>query len=476
MSNHASASMDHELSQEHVSLPPFSTIQAPNFQWGNMDGETFAHSISCCYPEIVHWKKNLFKIPSGKLGIRLVNEMTKLFQAYADRSTLESIAIKAAMVMPALLLQKSHPNSKAKDQKSQLERRLKTWAEGNIDKLITEGRTIQKKFNTNAKKKRPESNIGRSFSKLMFEGKVRADLRLLTNQSTGGVLPLDKLLPLDRGHTVTVRETLQAKHPPGQPLIASAIVEPDPDLQEPHPVFYERLDGALIRTVALKMDGAGGPSGIDGLGWKRLCTAFGPHSADLCNSLASTAKRLCTEYVDPKGIEALVASKLIALDKCPGIRPIGVGETVRRIINKAISSVIKDDVQEVAGALQLCAGQESGCEAAIHAMREVFNSADTEAIILVDASNAFNSLNREVALRNVKNLCPSLATILINTYRSKSELFINGETILSREGTTQGDPLAMAMYAISTIPLIHCLSKDSLVPAWYADDASAGGK
>ena len=106
-------------------------------------------------------------------------------------------------------------------------------------------------------------------------------------------------------------------------------MEPDPDLQEPHPVFYERLDGTLIQTVALKMDGVGGPSGIDGLGWKRLCTAFGPHSADLCNSLTSTTKRLCTEYVDPKGIEVLVASKFIALDKCPGIRPIGVGETVR---------------------------------------------------------------------------------------------------------------------------------------------------
>ena len=253
-------------------------------------------------------------------------------------------------------------------------------------------------------------------------------------------------------------------------------MEPDPDLHELHPVFYEKLDGALIRRIALRMDGAGGPSGLDGLGWKRLCTAFGIHSADLCNSLASIAKRLCTEYVDPKGIEAFVPSKLIALDKSPGVRPIGVGETVRRIINKAISSVIKDDVQEVIGALQLCAGQESGCEAAIHAMREVFNSTDTEAIILVDASNAFNSLNREVALRNVKHLCPSLATILINTYRSPSELFIKGETILSQEGTTQGNPLAMAMYAISTIPLIHCLSKDSLVQAWYADDASAGGK
>ena len=87
------------------------------------------------------------------------------------------------------------------------------------------------------------------------------------------------------------------------------------------------------------MDGAGGPSGLDGLGWKRLCTAFGLHSAYLCNSLTSSAKRLCTEYVDPKGNEAFVSSKVIALDKSPGVRPIGVGETVRRIINKAISSV-----------------------------------------------------------------------------------------------------------------------------------------
>ena len=113
-------------SQEHVPLPPFNRIQDPNFQWRSLDGETFAHSISCCYPEIVHWKKNLFKIPSGKLGILFVKEMTKLFQSYADRSALESIAIKAAMVMPALLLQKSHPNSKAKYQKCILERRLKT--------------------------------------------------------------------------------------------------------------------------------------------------------------------------------------------------------------------------------------------------------------------------------------------------------------------------------------------------------------
>ena len=41
-------------------------------------------------------------------------------------------------------------------------------------------------------------------------------------------------------------------------------------------------------------------------------------------------------YVDPAGLTAFTACRLIALDKCPGVRPIGVGEVVRRIVGKAV--------------------------------------------------------------------------------------------------------------------------------------------
>ena len=81
------------------------------------------------------------------------------------------------------------------------------------------------------------------------------------------------------------------------------------------------------------------------------------------------------------------------LDKNPGVRPIGVGEVLRRIIGKSIMSVIKPEVVESAGSLQLCAGQPAGCEAAIHAMTKIFGEEETDGLLLVDASNAFNSLN-----------------------------------------------------------------------------------
>ena len=111
----------------------------------------------------------------------------------------------------------------------------------------------------------------------------------------------------------------------------------------------------------------------------------------------------------------------------------------------------------------------------MHAVRTAFDSSDTEAVLLVEAANAFNFLNRQVALQNIRRLCPPLATILINTYSAPTELFVDGDTLLSQEGTTQRDRLAMPMNVIATIPLINKLKGNSK-QIWYADDAAAVDK
>ena len=146
---------------------------------------------------------------------------------------------------------------------------------------------------------------------------------------------------------------------------------------------------------------------------------------------------------------------------------------------------VKSDVQDSAGALQTCSGQEAGIEAAIHAMHDIYQLQETEAVMLVDASNAFNCLNRSAALHNINYICPELSRYVNNTYQKPSKLYINGGNgsyIMSSEGTTQGDNAAMAMYAVCTKPLIDKLGNDDLYTddakvsqVWFADDSSAAG-
>ena len=144
------------------------------------------------------------------------------------------------------------------------------------------------------------------------------------------------------------------------------------------------------------------------------------------------------------------------------------------LVKKVISST---------GSLQVCAGQEAGSEAAIHAMEKIFKEESTEAVLLVDAANAFNSINRKVFLHNISVLCPAISTFVTYCYTTPARLFVIGGTeIRSNEGTTQGDPVAMAIYAIGITPLTIMMIElvttrcDDIKMVVFADDFSAAGK
>ena len=83
-----------------------------SFTWGSFDSGTLINSLNAAYDEVVHWKPNFFKDPYGNTGKSFVSELGRLYKAFATGSTMESIAKKAAIVLPILLLQKSSCNSK----------------------------------------------------------------------------------------------------------------------------------------------------------------------------------------------------------------------------------------------------------------------------------------------------------------------------------------------------------------------------
>ena len=110
----------------------------------------------------------------------------------------------------------------------------------------------------------------------------------------------------------------------------------------------------------------------------------------------------------------------------------------------------------------------------------MFNEEGADGVLLIDATNAFNQMNRAVAMHNIKITCKEIALYIINTYtcRSPSRLFISGGgEISSQEGTTQGDPLAMPWYALNTNHMISSLKESipQVKQVWLADDSVGGG-
>ena len=373
-------------------LPQFEELADPIFVWGTLDGPTCVSAISDSYDVVVHWRPNLFRLPAGRVGEQFIKELSRLFSAFASKSSLESVALKAAFLLPHLILQCSSSKMRPKDISAHIDRRLSQWHEGAFSELLREGQTIQSHLpNRGSSSKNDE--LARDFDNLMTDGKVGQALRLLTHKSKGRVLDLDSHINPDDPSSSLVRDLLHDKHPPQCPINPEFILSnKTPPDHGPHFVLFDNLNSDLIRQTALRTTGAAGPSGVDAMGWRRFCTSF-KASHDLCHSLASVARRLCTSYVHPIGLSAFVAGRLIALDKNPGVRPIGVGEVARRIICKAILTILNPDILDVVGPSQLCAGQDSGCEAAVHTIRHLYSDPNIEGLLLVDASNAFNSLN-----------------------------------------------------------------------------------
>ena len=106
-----------------VTLPPYVELPAPSFRWNDtIEGNVFCQKVSTAYDEIVHWQRNLFRVPYGRVGGDFVQELAKLFHSYGEAGALEAIALKAAMLMCALLLQKPHSRTSNCDLVSCLQR------------------------------------------------------------------------------------------------------------------------------------------------------------------------------------------------------------------------------------------------------------------------------------------------------------------------------------------------------------------
>ena len=98
-----------------ANIPPYKKDPSfPSINWHGVTGEAFAETINKVYNEVIQWRKNLFKVPSGKAGRSFISELSSWLDHFNRSTEFGGIALKIFMLLPCLLLQKPSRQSKAK--------------------------------------------------------------------------------------------------------------------------------------------------------------------------------------------------------------------------------------------------------------------------------------------------------------------------------------------------------------------------
>ena len=187
-------------------------------------------------------------------------------------------------------------------------------------------------------------------------------------------------------------------------------------------------------------------------------------------AVASFSRWLANDSPPWAAYRAIMANRLVALDKYPEVRRLAIGEIWRRLFAKCVLELAGGQAKDTCGSAQLCAGLEADIDGAVHIISELWKEQEEEenwGFLLVDARNAFNEGNRICTLWTVRHRWTAGARFAFNCYRHWSLLLLRGKEVEatflhSKEGVTQGDPLAMIVYGIGMLPLTEKTAKKKL--------------
>ena len=266
------------------------------------------------------------------------------------------------------------------------------------------------------------------------------------------------------------------KHPSGVPPSFPSDSVPSP---------VEVAEANVIKALRSFPTGtAPGPSGLRANHLKEAVFCPSPDRANYAVlSLTKLINLLCAGATPPAVSPHLCGASLFPCKKKDGgLRPIAVGEVLRRLTSKCVAKAVQSEALRVLAPLQVGVGVPAGCEAIVHSMADVLEDSsippEGRFTLLVDFSNAFNSVDRGAMFREVRSRIPSMAAWIENCYGSQPILHLGEQTILSSCGVQQGDPLGPLGFALALHPIVEKIKEKVpglLINVWYLDDGTLCG-
>ena len=249
---------------------------------------------------------------------------------------------------------------------------------------------------------------------------------------------------------------------------------------------------AYRASMARRLVGLDKQPGVRPLGigevWQRLWAKLVLEDAGQQGKLACGSEQLCAglEAGIEGAIHAVRQRREAKLDAALGVATEGGGEVEDgEVVGPSGGSLAGESVEDeeavIDEAMAAAAQTEQNPFAVM--MNRMSEQVETgEGLTLVDARNGFNELSRLAMLWNIRHLWPKGSRFAFNCYRHEVMLVFQNPgkeaTILwSKEGVTQGDPMAMMLYGIAILPLAQMLKKEypSVLQPWYADDSAMMG-
>ena len=263
---------------------------------------------------------------------------------------------------------------------------------------------------------------------------------------------------------------LSRKHPPAHP---DSTFPPALLLQDTLEVSLLEVKKAVM---SFPVGSAGGPDGLLPQHLKDLVSpSLGEVGASFVQALASFVTLVISGKVPHPVIPFFFGARLLGFNKSDGgVRLIAVGCTLRRLVSKCLGNSVSEEMGSLLFPLQLGFGTRKGAEGAVHAARAYLAQLQPGNLMLkLDFQNAFNSIRRDVILREVQAKAPNVYPLAFSAYRFPSFLFYGSSTIMSAEGVQQGDPLGPLLFCLGIHDLI--LSLRSQFRVFYLDDGTLGG-